>query len=371
MHTHRSGLLALFSVFATVGSAAAQQQTTPALNFSGVVYANYQYRTDQPQKDFNKFDLERTYLTFRMAAGDRGNVRVTTDVFQQQNPVTSAYYGGWVVRIKYAYFQYDYLKSTSWNANGRIGILQTVIIDHEEQFFPRWISQVALERAGYFSSADAGVATTFTMPHSWGELYGTITNGPGYGNRETDRFKDFALRASFTPLATGRNAFWRTLTISPWYYDGTMGSRIPGVTSGLARDRYGIFVGLRDPRLTAGVDLAGTHEGGESGTLATRLTADSSGQLVSGFIWTRPKAADSTSIMRKLGLIARYDYVTPRTDTPDLPTWPAKYHIFIGGLTWDINTRASLSLDYQEQLPNTVGTSPVSKTFFAHFVANF
>jgi len=377
MPPHRIGLLALSSVFVLAGRPSASAQQTPPggfppINFSGVIYANYQYRTDPPFKDFNRFDLERAYLTFRMPAGNRGSVRVTTDVFQQQNVPNNAFYAGWVVRMKYAYFQYDYLKSATWNANARIGLLQTVIIDHEEQFFPRWISQVAIERAGYMSSADAGVATTFTMPHSWGEIYGTITNGPGYGNREGDRFKDFALRVSLTPLAREPDPLWRTFTISPWYLAGAIGSRIAGLTSGLARNRYGIFAGLRDPRLTAGAEFAGQLEGGESGTPATRVTADSTGHLYSGFIWAKPKAADSTSIFRKLGGLLRYDYVTPRNDAPESIPWPARYHVFIGALTWDINTRASMSLDYQEQLPNTPGvpTAP-SKIFFAHFVANF
>jgi hypothetical protein len=357
--------------FAAAYPADAQQNAqSPALNFSGVVYANYQYRTDPANKDFNKFDLERTYLTFRMAAGDRASVRVTTDVFQQQNAANAGYYGGWVIRMKYAYLQYDYAKAANWSANARIGLLHTVIIDHEEQFFPRWISQVATERAGYFSSADAGVATTVALPNHLGEIYATITNGPGYGNRETDRFKDYSARLSITPFADNAGLL-KTFVISPWITKGAVVSRIAGVTAGLTRDRYGVFAGLRDPRLTAGAEVAGTSETGESGTAVTRVTADSSGQLVSGFIWAKPMAADSTSLMRKLGFLARYDQITPRTDVPVSPLWPAKYHIFIGGLTWDLTNRATLSFDYQESLPVSGGLAPISKTFFAHFVASF
>src|ERR1041385_7212713 len=71
--------------------------TIPPIDFSGVIYSNYQYRTDIQAKDFNKFDLERVYLTFRMPAGDRTSIRVTTDVFQQQNAANAAYYAGWTV----------------------------------------------------------------------------------------------------------------------------------------------------------------------------------------------------------------------------------------------------------------------------------
>src|ERR1051325_3180154 len=121
--------------------ATAQQPAQPPLNFSGVLYANYQYRTDPAQKDFNKFDLERVYLTFRMPAGDKASIRATADVFQQQTAANAGFYGGWVIRMKYAYLQYDYLKTTNWSANARVGLLHNVIIDHEEQFFPRWSSQ--------------------------------------------------------------------------------------------------------------------------------------------------------------------------------------------------------------------------------------
>ena len=54
------------------------------VDFSGVLYANFQYRGDAgPNKSTNKFDVERAYLTFRMPAGDRASIRITADVFQQ------------------------------------------------------------------------------------------------------------------------------------------------------------------------------------------------------------------------------------------------------------------------------------------------
>src|SRR5204863_2749989 len=48
------------------------------VDFSGVLYANFQYRGDEgTAKSTNKFDLERAYLTFRMPAGDRASIRIT------------------------------------------------------------------------------------------------------------------------------------------------------------------------------------------------------------------------------------------------------------------------------------------------------
>ena len=58
-------------------------------------------------------DVERVYFTFRMPAGDRGSIRITTDLFQQTTSGSDSYYKGWVLRAKYAYFQYDYSKSAN------------------------------------------------------------------------------------------------------------------------------------------------------------------------------------------------------------------------------------------------------------------
>src|SRR3984893_4521311 len=69
------------------------------VDFSGVLYANYQYRGDAgPSKSQNKFDLERAYLTFRMPAGDRASIRITADVYQQQPAPHDAYYQGSAAR---------------------------------------------------------------------------------------------------------------------------------------------------------------------------------------------------------------------------------------------------------------------------------
>src|SRR3954471_10562639 len=93
------------------------QQTvvTPALDFSGVIFGSFGYRTDSAAqaslggKNPNQFGLDRAYLTFRMPAGENAAIRITTDVFQNTNAATNGYYAGWVVRLKYGYVQYTAL----------------------------------------------------------------------------------------------------------------------------------------------------------------------------------------------------------------------------------------------------------------------
>ncbi|MDQ6771202.1 MAG: hypothetical protein M3Z54_14590 [Gemmatimonadota bacterium] len=347
------------------------------VDFSGVLYANYQYQgAAGPTKSQNKFDVERVYLTFRMPAGDRASIRITADVFQQQTTPNDAFYRGWVVRAKYAYLQYDYLKSGGWTGLVRGGLIHNVTIDHMEQFWPRWISTTPVERAGFFASSDAGVGTLLTLPNKFGEFYATIVNGPGYTSRETDRFKDYSARLSITPLSGSDNRVIKTFALTGWTYRGAVASsfaaggvgQIGPIGSSMPRTRSGVFVGVRDPRLSAGFDWATRKDAREAGlnTVASpRVEIDSTGRLIAGFVTMKPFQLLNDQSTFPLGLIARWDRFKPNTAVPGY------INTVIGGLTWDLNKKSALSLDYQEQTPRDGAIAAATKTYFLHLVANF
>ncbi|MFL5575453.1 MAG: hypothetical protein ACJ79S_05735 [Gemmatimonadaceae bacterium] len=356
----------------------------PAIDFSGVIFGNFQYHTEPAASagaNKDRFTVDRAYLTFRMPAGDRASIRATADIFANGT-------SGYDFRAKYAYLQYDFSRGAKGTALGRIGILHTAEIDHEETFWPRWISQVGTERNGFFSSADLGVATQLTLPNKFGEVYATITNGPGYANAgPDDRFKDYSVRLSLTPLARSSNRVVRTFTISPWLYNGDSASKfgpgsslnnVPGalgtVTQGLERDRYGVLVGFRDPRLVLAGHWAERRNEIESDsntvTNPARVTGRQTGQLISAYTVAKPFAllAGDSATLAPLGLVFRYDRFEP-----DKKLDPYIQYV-VAGLTWDLTRRVSLALDYQETLPRN-GQAPtaqnLSKIYFAQFVANF
>jgi hypothetical protein len=348
------------------------------VDFSGVLYANYQYRGDAgPAKSSNKFDLERAYLTFRMPAGDNASIRITADVFQQATTPNDAFYRGWVVRAKYAYLQYDFIKNPNFGWLARAGLLHNVVIDHVESFWPRWISQTPVERAGFFSSSDAGVASLITLPNKFGEFYATVVNGPGYTSRETDRFKDYSARLTLTPLSGSSSRILKTFALTGWTYQGAIASRfaaggagqIGAIGSSLPRTRSGAFVGVRDPRLAAGFEYDTRKDGGETGAntaLAPAVEVDSTGRLIAGFAVVKPFQLLNDKSTLPLGLVGRWDRFKPNTATSGYVS------TVIAGLTWDLNKKTALSLDYQEQTPKSgpVGFAP-TKTYFMHLVANF
>ena len=348
------------------------------VDFSGVLYANFQYRGDAgPAKASNKFDLERAYLTFKMPAGDRASIRITADVFQQTTTPNDAFYRGWVIRAKYAYLQYDYLKSVAgWNGLARAGLLHNVVIDHIESFWPRWISQTPVERAGFFASSDAGVATQLTFPNKFGEIYATIVNGPGYTSRETDRFKDFAARLSLTPFGSSDNKVLKTFALSGWTYIGAVASsfaaggvgQVGPVGVSLPRTRSGVFAGLRDPRLSAGAEWDTRKDAKETGAntiVSPRAEVDSTGRLLAGFAAIKPFQLMNNQSTFPLGIVARWDRFKPNTGTDGY------INTVIGGLTWDLNKKTALSVDYQEVTPHSGAIAAATKTYFLHLVANF
>jgi len=418
LRTLRSALFAVSTaVFPFISSPLAAQSgqtptvVTPAFDFSGVIFGSWGLRNDSAAhaalggKSPNQFGLDRAYLTFRMPAGDNTQIRVTTDVFQQTNAAAGAYYGGWVVRIKYGYVQYTGLRDdfgAGSNLTGRIGILHTVVIDHQESFWPRYLSQVALERNGFMASADAGAAGLLTLGNHWGEVYATVVNGPGYTGVERDRFKDFALRLSLTPFGNQKDLspIWKSLAITPWFSKGWSPSTFaagglnevgPGdngaITDGLQKDRYGIFAGIKERRITAGAEWAQRKDetdGPANGNTATipRVVVDSTGRLLDGFLLVRPVELFSSTSKSGLQLIGRYDRFTPNTDPVSVNyngSTPS-YNFWVLGASYDITSRFLMALDWQVQDPNsfptitgagTVRPIPRSSSLFLHWQATF
>ena len=381
---------------------------TPGFDFSGVAFGSFNMRTDSAAKASlggqkpNQFNLDRVYLNFRMPAGDNGSIRVTTDVFQNTSTAATNYYGGWAIRIKYAYFQYTGMKDafgTGSSLAGRVGSLHTVVIDHQEGFWPRSLQQVAIERNGFFSSADVGAAGLLTLGNKNGEVYATVTNGPGYTSFEKDRFKDFAIRGSFTPLASRApmNAIMKTLTITPWAYLGKVGSAFaaggagqigPGtngaITDGLARNRLGVFVGLKERRLTGGVEVAQRKDESETGAntvVVPRVVVDSTGRVIDGFVIARPLEWMDATKKSALSLLARVDRFTPNASPSSANyagTTPS-YSFVVLGAAYDLNQRITLTLDWQSQTPSgfppatgtNVRATPKQSTIFLHWQATY
>jgi len=350
----------------------AAKPATLGLDFSAWIFGDYQYQTDDAAKAANggsapnKFDIGRVYLTFKGPLGDRFSYRATTDI--KQGSGTDSY-KGWFVRLKYAYLQYDYMKPNTDGASAfaRIGVLHTVIVDHEENFWPRYFAQTALERNGFLSSADLGVSTGITLPNKLGEIYADIVNGTGYDNPENNKYKDFQARITITPLAKSASLL-KTFTISPWYsYGGNtsvfLNDPTSPITERLQKDRYGVFVGNKDRRLTFGAEYAQRKDGVDDNTTDATLDriVETSGQLFDGFVIVRPLEFSQPDIKRSFGLIGRFDHWKPNKNSD---AWA---QFIIAGIFWEPTRKTALALDYQETTPKNGLAGAKSSSVFVHF----
>jgi hypothetical protein len=374
--------VSLASMIAAQIAAAQAATTAPSpLRFSGVIFGNWQNHSDSASraahggKAFNKFDVDRVYLNFIMPAGDRATIRATTDVFQN---ATTGYYGGWTVRLKYAWLQYDLATADSandWSAFAKVGLLTTPITEFEESYWPRWLAQTAPDRNALFSPSDAGLGAQLTLPNRLGSLYGTVTNGSGYAGAESDRFKDFAVRLSLTPWGKSKSSL-STLSLSPWIWRGEKASQFANggigqvgpVTDGLDRNRWGVLAAIRDPRITAAAEYARRIDGTESGanTIASPdVIADLTGDLTDGYVVLRPAAWIHQDKPAPFEVVLRYDRVRLNTSTR------ASNDFAIAGLFYDLTAKTSVSLDYQTQTPRNGSLTPASKVLYMHWVANF
>jgi hypothetical protein len=378
---------------------AVAQQAAPSPTIDGIIFGHWRMQTDSIArfvtggKRPNRFDLARAYVNLRTAAGDKGSIRITSDVFQ--NTGGGGYYAGWSIRMKYAFFQYDATKTLfgvdGLGMNAKVGMIQNVVVEHMDTYWPRWLSQNAVETHGFFSSADMGVGSTITLPRRRGEFYVTIMNGNGYTAAETDRFKDVAARFTWTPFAND-SGFFRTLAVTPWYSKGRAGGAFaaggpgqagPGlngaVTEGIERDRVGLFLGVRERRATMGFDWAQRIEGIESGanTVASpRVVRERISDLKSAFALIRPLELADKSKRSRLGLFGRWDSFhfedPPGTlvGAPDIRT-----KLMWGGVFWDLNARATFTVDYQEMKTTTIVTPTTTtiptNTFFIHWVVTY
>jgi hypothetical protein len=342
-------LAALLLVAApAMASAQAQVQTT-SIEFSGILYPQFVYGGTKGNRSQNRFDVERAYLNVRAKVADRTSIRLTSDIYR---PAAGASY---TLRAKYAYVQYDYWLAgagyMNTTAQARLGMQQTVVIDQEEQYWPRYISQVAIERSGLFSSSDLGLSTTIGFSGGMAELFGMVSNGTGYAQGENDRFKDYSVRLSITPW--GAPTAQHALAISPWYSKGARQSVIdPAV--GLKKDRVGVFAAWRSPAITVGGDFANATNENEAGTILNRTTQDESGKVISLFTQVKPFIVMDGKGNPSWGVILRYDKIdSDNAFVPSGGAFPvANGKFIVAGITHEVNNRFTWALDWQQQSPN-------------------
>jgi hypothetical protein len=224
-------LAATILVALSVSTAAAQQQPTspppaspaaqtpapppqyPIVRVGALSYLQYDAELEN-REGFNNFDVTRAYLNVNAQISDNIRFRFTPDI---RRVTDSSLAGSLVVRVKYAFAQFDNITPRAWI---RFGLHQSPWLDFEESI-NRYRVQGTMfpEREGLIpGSADFGVSYFTPLPNGYGEVHGGIYNGEGFTQPEANKYKSVQGRLTIRPFPNA--SLVKGLRVSAFYNAG-------------------------------------------------------------------------------------------------------------------------------------------------------
>jgi len=304
---------------AAVGIVPAAAQA-PTVTVGGVAYAQFVYQIKDTAGHLNNFDVTRAYINIIGKFAYGVGTRVTPDVYRNSD-------GSLAYRLKYAFVTWT-PKDGKSPLTFKIGQIHTPFIDWEEHLWDyRMQGAVAMERAGFMSSADFGAGVDGMWGYDRFNFQAGVYNGENYNKAPGDRRKDLMGRASFRIMASDEGGRDGGLRVTAY---GQYGKP----TGGGARQRYIGMLSYRSKLLTLAGEAAKTKD-----SVTDPLSAEKNGRLLSIFGVLRLAKS-------KLQVIARFDSFDPNTDVGNDRT-----NRFIAGVAYQIsgNLRALADVDHVDR----------------------
>jgi hypothetical protein len=314
-----------------------------------LAYIDYSSGVEPEHQDeessFNEFRLTRGYFTVKKELFPWMHTRVTIDTHQDET-------GDYKNRLKYLYAELrpsDFRFLTSMKSE--IGLGHIPWLDFEEHINPyRCQGTMAVERAGTFNSADAGVslrgyfggklkdAKEKTGNHHYDGRYGSwhlgVYNGSGYHASEENNNKAVEGRLTWRPVPH----IIPGLQVS---YFGIYGEGNKEAVNGDYPD-YEVNLGMlsyEHPWATVTAQYFQT-EGNAKGTWV-----DGQGDALETAGYSFFGKFQLPVMDRKLSLFARYDHFDQ--DDDDQIANDTAYDMFMSGLAWDVYKGNLLMLVYE------------------------
>jgi hypothetical protein len=179
-------------------AAAGEPQPPPAYPLVRVGGLSYlQYDEELTNRDgYNAFDVTRAYLNVNVQVSRHVRFRLTPDLRRVNDGSLS---GSLVVRIKYAFAEFDDVTPKGWV---RLGAHQTPWLDFEEGINGYRVQGTMFsEREGLIpGSSDFGASYFTPLPGGYGEIHAGVFNGEGYTQPEANKYKSVQLRLTVRPL---------------------------------------------------------------------------------------------------------------------------------------------------------------------------
>jgi hypothetical protein len=311
--------LAILGLASLAGATTLEAQA-PTVTVGGVAYAQYAYQLKDTANHLNNFDVTRAYLNVIGKFAYGIGTRVTPDIYRNAD-------GSLAYRLKYAY--------ATWTPNDgkspltfKLGQIHTPWLDWEEHLWDyRMQGQMALERAGFMSSADFGAGIDGMFGFDRFNFQVGVYNGENYNKAPGDQRKDLMGRASLRILGSDEGGRDGGLRLTGYAQYGKP-------TGGGARQRYIGMLSYRSKVLTLAAEGATTKD-----SVTEPVSAEKKGRMVSLFGVLRvPKT--------KLQLIARLDAFDPNTDVDNDRT-----NRFIAGVAYQLsgNLRVLADIDHVDR----------------------
>jgi hypothetical protein len=288
---------------------AAARPAAAQVSVSGVVYAQYSYNAssdtltaDSAIAHINNFDITRAYVNVNGRFAGGITTRVTTDIF-----LNNAIAGSRLVRLKYAF--------ATWTPDSsaltfKLGQMQTPYVDYEEALWDyRMQGTIAVDRNGYMSSSDFGLAVDGKWNNDAFNFSAGIFNGENYNGALGDNRKDLMARASIRLMGTNDGSRVGGLRLTGY-------GQIGMPSSGGQRNRFIGLLSYRSQNITLGAEYVATTDSVNGGPTApgnggvVAASAQRKGTIISAFgVFHFPET--------RFSLVGRMDVLNPNTNLTD------------------------------------------------------
>ncbi len=307
---------------------------TDKVKLSGKAYLRYSYELNQEAQNANQFNLDRLYLQSEFFATDKVRFQVTLDAGDTRNSTGN--------QVFFAETKYAFAEVKDVLGQGlflRAGIVPLAWVPYEEDLWGyRVQGPVEMDRWGYITSADLGLAFGGSLPSKYGSIQVNVSNGEGYKATEIAKRKELQARLTINPLAS-MGGMAAGLFVTGY---GSYGAYDDAGLSPRAKSRVIGQVGIQSAPLTLAVAYAVARD--PNAKVKGRFTVGSD-SIVTGNGFTAfgvlnmgalAPAADGVE------LFARYDGLDPDKDSDN-----NNVNLLIAGVGYKWNKQIKSLIDYE------------------------
>ncbi len=307
---------------------------TDKVKLSAKAYLRYSYELGEEARNANQFNIDRLYVQSEYFATDKVRFQVTLDAGDTRNSTGNQVF---FAETKSAFIEVKDVLGPGLYL--RAGILPLAWIPYEEDLWGyRVQGPLPVDRWGYVTSADIGLALGGALPSKYGSFQVNATNGEGYKGVELNKRKELQARLTINPLAS-MGGLPAGIFVTGYGSYGAYDD--PGLPA-RAKSRVIGQVGLQSTPLTLAVAYSVVRDA--NAKVKGRFTVSGenivSGQLIYGFAVLNMGAL--APVAEGVELFARYDHLDPDKELDN-----NNMNLLIAGVGYRWNKNVKSLINYE------------------------